>query len=73
MIARSRHAPGRATMPAMPKPAPKPDDRAQSARFIKLAREVGAEGKPEELERALRQVATAKRAPPPPPKRRTKR
>jgi len=53
----------------MPKPAPKPDDRAQSARFIKLAREIGAEGKPGDLERTLRQVATAKRAAPPAKKR----
>jgi hypothetical protein len=57
----------------MPKPAPKPDDRAQSARFIKLARETGAAGKPEDFERAFRTVVTAKRAPPPTPKKRAKR
>jgi hypothetical protein len=55
----------------MPKPAPKPDDRAQSARFIKLAREVGAKGKPEDFERAFRAVVTAKRTAP--AKKRTKR
>jgi hypothetical protein len=63
--------PNRARMRPMPKPAPKPDDRAQSARFIKLAREVGAKGKPEDFERAFRAVVTAKRTAP--AKKRTKR
>jgi hypothetical protein len=52
-------------MHPMTKPMPKPDDPAQSKRFIDMATELGAEGKPEEFERAFRKVATAKRAVPP--------
>ena len=44
----------------------------QSA-LIDMATELGAEGKPEDFERAFRKIATAKRAPPAKPKRRTKR
>lgn len=46
----------------MPKPLPKPDDPAQSKRFLEMATEFGAEGKPEDFERAFRKVATAPRA-----------
>jgi hypothetical protein len=60
-------------MRSMPKPAPKPDDPAQSARFIKLAREFEAEGNPEDFERTFRKVVTAKRASPPARKKRAKR
>jgi hypothetical protein len=56
----------------MAKPSPKPDDRAQSARFIKLAREVGATGSPADFDRAFRKVATAPREAPK-PKARKKR
>jgi len=55
------------------KPSPKPDDPAQSKRFIELATELGAEGKPEEFDRAFRKVVTAKRASPLMRKKRTKR
>ena len=48
----------------MTKSSPKPDDRVQSARFIKLAREIGATRKPEEFEQAFRKVATASREAP---------
>lgn len=50
----------------------KADDRAQSARFLKLAREVGASGKSEDFDRAFRRVATAPREAPK-PKARKKR
>jgi len=53
----------------MPKLAPKPDDPAQSKRFIELATELGAGGKAEDFDRAFRKVATAKREAPPKPKR----
>lgn len=53
----------------MAKPAPKPDDPVQYARFIALAQEVGAEGSPEEFGRIFRMVATAKREEPKPKKR----
>jgi hypothetical protein len=59
-------------MLAMAKHTLKPDDRAQSARFIKLAREMGATGKPEDFDRAFRKVATAPREAPK-PKARKKR
>lgn len=50
----------------------KPDDRAQSARFIQIAREVGATGKPEDFDRAFRKIAAAPREAPK-PKARKKR
>lgn len=52
------------------KPATKPDDPAQSKRFLEMASELDAEGSAKTLERALRKVA-AKRTPP--PKKRGKR
>ncbi|MEK7994369.1 MAG: hypothetical protein AAB403_11250 [Planctomycetota bacterium] len=52
----------------MAKPSPKPDDPEQSARFIALAQEVGAEGSPEEFGRIFRMVATATREAPKPKK-----
>jgi hypothetical protein len=39
------------------KPAPKPDDPAQSQRFLDTAKEVGADRDEEALERALKKVA----------------
>ncbi|GEM_PF-2371187 len=42
------------------KPSPKPDDPAQSKRFIEMAREVGADGSKTDLEHALRKIAKAK-------------
>lgn len=56
----------------MPKPSTKRDDRAQSARFLKLAREVGATGKAADFERAFRQVATAPREAPKPKARKAR-
>ena len=56
-------------MTPMAKPAPKPDDPAQSKRFIEMATEAGATGKPEDFERAFRKVATAKRVKPPTPRK----
>ena len=50
----------------MAKPAPKPDDPEQSARFIALAQEVGAEGSAEEFDRMFRKVSTASREAPKP-------
>jgi hypothetical protein len=43
------------------KPAPKPDDPAQSKRFIATAEEVGADGDDEALERALKKIVPKKR------------
>jgi hypothetical protein len=42
------------------KPAPRPDDPAQSKRFIDMAREVEAAETEEEAERALKKVAKEK-------------
>jgi hypothetical protein len=39
------------------KPAPKPDDAAQSKRFVELAEEVGADTDDAALERALKKIA----------------
>jgi hypothetical protein len=39
------------------KPKPKPDDPAQSKRFIDIAREVEADGDAKEFERAFKKVA----------------
>jgi hypothetical protein len=41
---------------------PKSDDSAQSKRFIELAEELGATGKPEDLKLAVRTLALQKRA-----------
>ncbi len=57
----------------MAKPSTQPDDPEQSARFIALAQEVGAEGSTAEFERIFRMVATAKREAPRKPKKRAKR
>jgi hypothetical protein len=46
------------------KPAPKPDDPAQSKRFIETAREIGAEATKEEFERAFKKVAPSSAKPP---------
>lgn len=62
--------PNRAGMILMAKPSPKLDDPEQSARFIALAQEVGAEGSPEEFGRIFRMVATATREVPKPKARR---
>jgi hypothetical protein len=43
------------------KPAAKPDDPAQSKRFIETAEEVGADTDDEALERAFKKIAPAKR------------
>jgi len=45
------------------KPAPKPDDPAQSKRFIDMAREVETDDDPTRFDRAFRAVATKKEAP----------
>jgi hypothetical protein len=42
------------------KPAPKPDDAAQSKRFIDAAREAGADETAEGAERAFKKVTSAK-------------
>jgi hypothetical protein len=39
------------------KPSPKPDDPAQSKRFIEMAREVGAEEPSPQFEHVFRKVA----------------
>jgi hypothetical protein len=41
------------------KPAPKPDDPAQSKRFIATAEEVGADTDDKALERAFKKIAPA--------------
>jgi hypothetical protein len=38
------------------KPKPKPDDPAESKRFIALAREIGADERPEAFERVFKKV-----------------
>jgi hypothetical protein len=42
------------------KPNPKPDDPAQSQRFLDIAKEVGADADDEALERALKTVVSRK-------------
>lgn len=42
------------------KPAPKPDDPAQSKRFIETAEQVGADTDNEALERAFKKIAPQK-------------
>ncbi len=53
----------------MPKPSLKPDDPAQSKRFVEMATELGATGNPADFERAFHKVATAKRVKPPTPRK----
>jgi hypothetical protein len=43
------------------KPAPKPDDPAQSQRFVDTAKEVGADTDDEALERAFKKILPEKR------------
>ena len=40
------------------KPAPKPDDPAQSKRFLDTAKEVGADADDEALERAFKKITS---------------
>jgi hypothetical protein len=40
------------------KPAPKPDDPAQSQRFVDTAKEVGADTDDEALERAFKKIVS---------------
>lgn len=56
----------------MAKPTLKPDDPAQSARFIALAQEVGAEGTPAAFDRMFRRVAAAPRETPKPKAQKTR-
>ena len=46
------------------KPEPKPDDPAQSQRFLDIAKEVGADRDDEALERALKKIVPLKKEPP---------
>ena len=46
-------------------PRPKPDDPAQSKRFIDAARELGTDQRPEEFDRVFGTVAAKKPAQPP--------
>lgn len=48
------------TMPSKPKP--KPDDAAQSKRFIETAKEVGADEDAEALDRAFSKIGPPKRS-----------
>ena len=48
-------------MPRTPKP--KPDDPAQSKRFIDMARELGTDDRPEEFDRVFAQVVPPKSVP----------
>jgi hypothetical protein len=45
------------------KPAPKPDDPAQSKRFIEAARKAGADETEEGADRAFKKVASSKAKP----------
>jgi hypothetical protein len=45
------------------KSAPKPDDKAQSQRFLDTAKEVGADTDDEALERALKKITFSKAKP----------
>lgn len=42
-----------------PKPPPKPTDAERHARFIEMAREVGASDEPEDFDRAFANVTAA--------------
>ena len=55
-------------------PHPKPDDPAQSKRFLELAKEIGADGTKDDLEKAVRVLAPQKveRTTAKPVKKRTK-
>jgi hypothetical protein len=46
------------------KPAPKPDDPAQSQRFLDTAKEVSADADDEALERAFKKITPTKRRAP---------
>jgi hypothetical protein len=46
------------------KPEPKPDDPAQSQRFLNIAKEVGADTDDEALERAFKKIIPQKRPAP---------
>jgi hypothetical protein len=46
------------------KPAPNPDDTAQSQRFLDTAKEVGADRDEEALERAFKKIAPPKKQKP---------
>jgi hypothetical protein len=48
------------------KPDPKPDDPAQSKRFIDAAREAGADESSESFDRAFNKVVSRSKKPPPP-------
>jgi hypothetical protein len=43
------------------KPAPKPDDPAQSKRFLDIAKEIGADADDQALERAFKKITPTKR------------
>jgi hypothetical protein len=43
------------------KPKPKPDDPAESKRFIELARELECDERPEAFDRAFRKIVPAKK------------
>ncbi|HEV8015842.1 MAG TPA: hypothetical protein VGP48_09930 [Stellaceae bacterium] len=43
------------------KPKPKPDDPAQSKRFIETAKAIGVDESPEAFERAFKKVTTGRR------------
>lgn len=45
------------------KPKPKPDDAAQSARFIDAAREAGVDETGKEFDKAFKKIAPSKRRP----------
>jgi hypothetical protein len=47
--------------PMTRKPAPKPDDPAQSQRFLDTAKEVGADRDEEALERAFKRIDLEKK------------
>jgi len=49
----------------MAKAKPKPDDPAQSQRFLDIAKEVGADADDEALERAFKKVASLSKQKPP--------
>jgi len=48
----------------MPSKPTKPDDPAQSKRFLEIAEEVGADADDKALERALKRAVPSKREPP---------
>jgi hypothetical protein len=54
------------------KPKPKPDDPAQSKRFIETAREIGADADAEAFDRAFKKVVPDKPRSPTPSDRRSR-